>query len=213
MKLILVTGPWSSGTTAVAGILHSLGLNGIAPFFQTNDERTKNSYESVMFREVIDQLADEQTQELKVDRKIAREELKVFRSQLESFGAGGENGEVPIFLKYPLSAMLLPQIAKVFDTRLIYVLRPLKAIEATRLRRGWAPHLGAVGAQKIYAKMFQVLVEHSIPTMVIRYPELLATRRRHAANIAAFCGIIAAREQLAAAALSVRKPDQNMKPL
>jgi hypothetical protein len=45
MKLILVTGPWSSGTTAVAGMLHEMGLNGIAPFFQTNDERTKNSFE------------------------------------------------------------------------------------------------------------------------------------------------------------------------
>lgn len=210
MKLILVTGPWSSGTTAVAGMLHELGLNGIGPYFQTNDERTKNSFESLAFRDVVNQLADEKTQGLKVDHATALKTLQAFRKELEASGAI-ENSEQPIFLKYPLSAMLIPCIAKVFDTRLIYVLRPLEDIEATRARRGWAPHLGSAGARRIYAKMFQVLIDYPIPTMIIRYPSLLATRRRHTRDIATFCGITAADDQIEAVAMSVRAPEPKVK--
>jgi hypothetical protein len=205
MKLILICGPWSSGTTAVAGMLDQLGMNGMGPFFQTNDERTKNSFESLAFRTVIDQLADETTLELKAERPKAVKVLKAFREQLEADGGVGENPELQIFLKYPLSALLIPQIARVFDTRLIYVLRPLKDIEATRTRRGWAPHLGAAGAQVLYSRMFQVLVDLPIPTLVVRYPELLATRRRHAKQIATFCGLDVDKELIDAAAQSVRK--------
>jgi hypothetical protein len=205
MKLVLICGPWSSGTTAVAGMLDTLGINGIGPFFQTNDERTKNSFESLAFRAVIDQLADEKTLELKVERPKAVKILKAFREKLEADGGAEKNAEKVIFLKYPLSALLIPQIARVFDTRLIYVLRPLKDIEATRVRRGWASHLGAAGAQVLYSKMFQVLVDLPIPTMVVRYPELLATRRRHAKRIAAFCGLEVEKESIDAAAESVRK--------
>lgn len=211
MKLVLVCGPWSSGTTAVAGMLDKLGLKGLPPYFKTNDERTKNSFESLEFRNVIDQLASEETLKLKVDRSIALKVLQAFRKKLEDAGMGGENQEVPVFLKYPLSALLISQIARVFDTRLIYVLRPLKAIEATRVRRGWATNLGAAGAQVIYSKMFQVLVDNGIPTMVIRYPELQVTRRRHARQIASFCGVKVDKAMIDAAVQSVRKPERKVK--
>jgi hypothetical protein len=205
MKLILVCGPWSSGTSAVAGVLEQFGVNGIEPFFRTNDERTKNSFESIAFREVIEQLASEQTLELKVDRQTALKVLQEFHDKLQAGAVASGKESEPIFLKYPLAALLIPQIAKVFETRLIYVLRPLRDIEATRERRGWPPNLGAVGAQLLYSKMFQVLVDRSIPTLIVRYPELLATRRRHAQQLAAFCGIPADKNQLDAAAESIRK--------
>ena len=51
----------------------------------------------------------------------------------------------PIFLKFPLSALVIPQICEVFDTKLVYVMRPLEDIERTRLRRNWLPYL----AQKV----------------------------------------------------------------
>lgn len=205
MKLILVCGPWSSGTTAVAGMLDQFGLNGNAPFFQTNDARTKNSFESMAFRDVINQLASEQTLELKVERPVALQSLQEFHDKLQADAVAKGKEDVPIFLKYPLSALLIPQIAKVFDTKLIYVLRPLKDIEATRERRGWAPNHGGVGAQLIYSKMFQVLVDRAFPTMIVRYPELLATRRQHAKQIAAFCGLSADKNLIDAAAESIRK--------
>ena len=49
IKLILVCGPFGSGTTAVAGVLAGLGLPGIEPFV-SNDEHTPNTFESIAFR-------------------------------------------------------------------------------------------------------------------------------------------------------------------
>jgi hypothetical protein len=50
IKLILVCGPFGSGTTAVAGVLAGLGLPGIEPYFVSNDEHTPNTFESIAFR-------------------------------------------------------------------------------------------------------------------------------------------------------------------
>jgi hypothetical protein len=40
MKLLLVCGPFGSGTTAVAGLLARLGAIGFGPYYQPADERT-----------------------------------------------------------------------------------------------------------------------------------------------------------------------------
>ncbi len=204
MKLVLVCGPWSSGTTAVSGMLEQFGLNGLGPFFQTNDVRMKNSFESNAFREVIDALASDETLKLLTKPKEAVAALRDFRSRIEAQEFGAVAPDETIFLKYPLSALLIPQLCQAFEARLIYVLRPLKAIEATRLRRGWGPNFGAVGAEVLYSRMFQVLVELPIPTQVLRYPELQAAPLPHARQIAAFCGLKPDAERLAAAVRSVR---------
>lgn len=202
MKLILVCGPWSSGTTAVSGMLDQLGLNGVGPYFRTNDALTKNSFESTAFRTVINQLAAEETLTLKLAPKDARAALEVFKAQLE----GQQSAEAaPVFLKYPLSALLIPQICKVFDTRLIYVLRPTAGIEATRVRRNWPANYGALGANVLYSKMFQVLVDLAIPTLMVRYPELLAAPLPHAKQLAQYCGITADAARLEAAAQFIRR--------
>jgi ABC-type antimicrobial peptide transport system ATPase subunit len=61
MKLVLVCGPFGSGTTAVAGMLAGLGLPGIEPYFVSNDERTPNTFESIAFRETLLRIVSEQT--------------------------------------------------------------------------------------------------------------------------------------------------------
>lgn len=191
-RLILVCGPWSSGTTAVAGMLHKLGLKGMGPFFKTNDERTQNSYESLAFRNAIQSIASEGQVELTVPRKQALERMVAFRDQVVAQVYGGESGiegAPPIFLKFPLSAVAIPEIGKVFQTRMVYVVRSLKDIEATRVRREWPEYLGTMGAQKIYSEMFKALVNLPIPTQLIRYPELLARPRMHAKLLSDWAGI------------------------
>ena len=45
IKLVPICGPWSSGTSAVAGILERIGCFGVGPYFETADPKTPNSYE------------------------------------------------------------------------------------------------------------------------------------------------------------------------
>lgn len=203
MKLVLVCGPWSSGTSAVAGMLDALGLDGVGPYFHTNDARTKNSFESQAFRQVVDSVASEAALRLTVEPKAAVAALTRFREQLAARPDAAQGRT--LFLKYPLSALLIPQICRVFDTRLVYVLRPLKDIEATRVRRNWGEHLGRKGAQVLYSRMFEVLLDLPFPTMIVRYPELLRAPLPHARQLAAFCGVAPDEQRIAAAAAFVRQ--------
>ena len=204
MKLILVCGPWSSGTTVVSAMLDRLGARGLPPYFRTNDPRTPNSFESQAFRDVIAELVEEHTLRVRVERPAAQARLTEFAARLESEAGGAA---APLFLKYPPSALLIPEICAAFSTRLVYVLRPTAAIEATRTRRGWAPYLGAAGARVLYPWMFETLVEGAFPTLLVRYDELLADPPAHAAQMAQFCGLAVDAAQMAAAAAFVRARD------
>jgi Glycosyl transferase family 41 len=186
IKLLLVSGPWGSGTTAVAGLLHRLGAVGIEPYFQTSDERTPNSYESRAFRALLLALSNEETVTAneRADLRIAPE-LETFRDQLALDTGAGR----PIFLKHALSALFLPAICSVFDTRLIYVVRPFADIETTRMRRAWPAQFGAKGAEIIYSHMFRTFVDHAFPTTIIRYAELLGAPLQQARHLSEFVGL------------------------
>ncbi len=201
MQLILVCGPWSSGTTAVAGLLERLGLRGLPPYFVTSDPRTPNSFESMDFRRLIGELIDENTLRMRVDWSLVHQRLLEFRRHLEQHA---DDGAAPLFLKYPPSALLIPEICRVFTTRLVYVLRPMRAIEATRERRNWAIQFGAAGAQVLYPAMFQALVDHEFPTHLVRYTELLRDPTAHAEQLARFCGLPADADVITRAAAIVR---------
>src|SRR5262249_12197083 len=139
MKLLLVCGPWSSGTSLVAGLLARVGATGFGPHFTTNDPHTGNSYELVAFRDLVQTFASEQTLSVRPGIDI-KAQLRNFHNRIvnQELGYYDDKPDAPIFLKYPLSALVIPEICAVFDTRLIYVLRPLADIEVTRRRRGWA---------------------------------------------------------------------------
>jgi hypothetical protein len=201
MQLILVCGPWSSGTTVVAGLLERLGLRGLPPYFVTSDPRTSNSFESMDFRRLIGELLDENTLRMRVDWPLAKQRLLEFRLQLEQ---QADVSAAPLYLKYPPSALLIPEICQVFATRLVYVLRPMQAIEATRERRNWQGQFGAAGAQVIYPAMFQALVDHEFPTHLVRYTELLRDPAAQTGELARFCGVPADAGVIARAAALVR---------
>jgi hypothetical protein len=208
MKLLLVCGPWSSGTSVVAGLLAKLGAMGFGPYFITYDQRTGNSYELIAFRKLVQDFASEQTLALKpgVDVKA---QLRKFRDCIanQELGYYDVKSDTPIFLKYPLSALVIPQICEVFETRLIYVLRPLRDIEATRKRRGWPEHFGAKGAELIYSRMFTALVNHSFPTIILRYPELVASPIEQIYKLVGFADLACDQDIIRQASLLVRASD------
>jgi hypothetical protein len=136
MKLILVCGPFGSGTSAVAGLSARLGAVGFGPYYQPADERTPDSHELIAFRDLMLTLASEETTKLLpgADVKTALEKF-CDRIANQELGAYAGNAKIPIFLKHPLAALIIPQICAAFETRLIYLLRPIRGIEASRRRR------------------------------------------------------------------------------
>jgi hypothetical protein len=201
MRLILVCGPWSSGTTVVSAMLSQLGARGLPPYLRTNDPLTENSFESRDFRAMIGELIDENTLTMRVDWPAAQARITAFREQLEA--TIGDVGE-PLFLKYPLSVALIPEICAAFSARLVCVVRPMAAIEATRVRRGWAPQFGAAGARVLYPRMFEALIETRTPMLMLRYADVLEQPVAQAEQLARFCGLSADSGRIAAAASVVR---------
>lgn len=143
--------------------------SGPGPYHRTNDPRTPNSYELVAFIELVLALVSEETMLLKPGASV-ESALSELKSALAKLAPAGESR--PIFLKHPAAALIIPQICQVFDTKLIYVLRAMKDIEATRQRRNWA--VGSTQAARIiYSHMFDHLVIRWTPTAIVRYAELI----------------------------------------
>ena len=184
MRLLMICGPWGSGTSAAAKLLADLGIRGAPPYFQTFDPRTENSFESLAFREVVQSLASEEALTLLpgVDEGARKDALRGFREQLEA----SDDADDRVFLKYPLSALIIPDICREFETRLIYVIRPPADIEATRQRRGWPPRFGAKGAEVIYSAMFRAFIDHDFPTLFVRFADLSEHRDTVAREIIRF---------------------------
>jgi len=191
MKLIIVSGPWSSGTTAVAGTLHHLGFTGFGPYLQIRDERAPVSYEFMPFRDLVLKLASEDSLKLTVaNADPINRALVGFRQQVleQAFGPFDEETSPPVFLKLPLSALLLNWLADHFELRQLFVARPLNDIERTRIRRNWMPQFGATGAQVLYSHIFSATIEKGIPTQIVHYRELLKSPEPIIRSMAEFCG-------------------------
>jgi hypothetical protein len=192
VKLILVCGAWGAGTSAVAGMLANLGAQGFGAYLLLSDPRTPVTYEFIPFRDMIRRLVSERAVVLLLGaEKVAPIALRRFQRRIKNqeFGPYDIRGSVPIFLKYPASALLLPQICSVFDTRLIYVTRSLDDIERTRMRRKWPRQFGRAGAEIIYSAMnrFELLHPHRI--LKLSFADLTDAPAKCAQALAHFAGL------------------------
>ena len=184
LRLILVSGPWSGGTSAVAGMLARLGARGLGPYKGTSDPRTPNSYESLAFARAID--AGVEVAEASVHRADTAETSRRLIELKEDMAWGTftmpeEDKAAPFFAKYPASALLLDEIAAVFELQIVAVRRPLEEIQKTCVRRGWPALFGAAGAQIINAALGtpaagQLLVMDIDYVSVLADPVAAATR-------------------------------------
>jgi hypothetical protein len=208
MKLLLIAGPWGSGTTAVAGLVERLGVAGFGPYFQSYDERTPNTYELLPFRELIRRYVTIPTLSYDPGRLAELEkDLLAFRHQIErqQFGAYDPAGGQPIFLKYPPSALVLPQLCRVFDTRMISIMRPLSQIEQTRLRRDWPPVFGKMGAIVLYRHLSKAAGARLCPNMRANYSEVIGAPLQFVRRVVEFASLHADAQQMERAAAFVKR--------
>jgi hypothetical protein len=204
--VILVCGPWSSGTSAVAGMLANAGLQAPGPYVQVNDPRTNATYEMKAFQGVLRDLASEQTLRKLTPPREAFMQLRQFRDEVLSQAISRAPEAQPLMLKHGLAPLFLQELCALFEVRIVGVLRPLEAIEATRVRRNWLPSFGQQGAEVIYRALFDHLVNANTPFHLVRYPELLAAPAAEFARLTAFCGVSPTYAQRQAALAFVNRP-------
>lgn len=193
IPLILVLGPWSSGTSATAGMLAKAGLNAPGPYVSTNDPRTQDTYEMKAFQQLLQTLASESTMKLTASSEMIYTELANFHDSL--LPCYNQQLGIPIMLKHALAAMVLPQLCEVFDTRIVGVLRPLEQIETTKQRRKWGSQYGKDGASVVYKHLFDYILESNIAFKLVRFTDVLHEPQKTLEKLLHFCNFVSTPEQ------------------
>ena len=159
MKNIVIIASWSSGSTAVTGYLDKCGAYSCPPHFNTNDERTPNSYEPLAYRNELSKLFDEFSFQEKGD---VRDFINFFDAWHTSESSKAKKlGLNHIVLKNPLQTFILPYLHQKLNPSFLFVTRPFEEIERTRNRRNWHQVHGSKGAKAIYSSSYQFLINNS----------------------------------------------------
>ena len=175
MHLTLISGPWGSGTSALAGAITHLGISAPKPYFVIRDDpKTPITYENWLFRETILGVTEEHNLRRTGSSAAIKDALKVFKKNLQDELKLSEESQ--ILLKLPLSAIVLDEISQVFQTKLVICLRPIADIEKSRQRRKWPAHFGAEGGRIIYARLMEHIANNQdCQPLMIRFKNLLAS--------------------------------------
>ena len=154
---ICILAPWSSGSSALAGFFHHCGAHTCPPHLFSNDERTLNTFESIVYRNQLHELIkiefpDKDTCSFQPSTK--RGDFEDFFSkwiQSQSEIANNLN-KTHIVLKHALQTFALNSITKFIEPKFIVLERPVEEIEKTRMRRNWTAEHGKLGAMSIYSE-------------------------------------------------------------
>lgn len=199
LKLILILGPWGSGSSALAGALHHSGLSTAPPHIMTTDERTPNSFESVEFRRIVLRCVNEKARRV----NPLREALMVRRlaEMFDRLAASNDvshlgNGKAVVALKLPAASLIVPQIGRILRLTMVVMDRSLDDIERTRRRRGWNPAFGRDGAAYIYDRLRTLESEPGMESRHIDYDTLVSDPSTTLDKVSRFCGLEACSPRL-----------------
>ena len=152
---IFVVGAFSSGTTAVTGMLMNLGAVALGPFGMTNDPRTQTSLESVPLQMLCNDLVSEQALQIWEGRRLQIvPKLVGFKREVEAIISQDRSTQgKPIVFKRATTAVFLKELDLVFKPKFVFVYRDLAEIERSKVRRGWDDCHGRWGAKIINSHM------------------------------------------------------------
>lgn len=194
-NIVVVLGSWGSGTSAAVGALEMMGCNTCLPHFKTNDPRTPNSFEPLSLRSVIIPNFDEYG--LKFSGPDRGAMAGLFKDWLAH---EKKMSDKPMAVKLPHLCFFVPEMVAAWEPLFIMVERPLEEIEASRLRRGWPPHLGAIGAEVAYAAAYRDLKNLNQDFLTVSYADLTKNSEHAIDQIARWAGLSPGAEAKAAAA-------------
>ena len=208
-QIVLISGPWGSGTTALCKLIARLEINTPGPYFQTNDPRTRSSYEMLEFNRLINKCVDEKTLTKKLSDTEIENLIASFSERKELEPANRLTA-----LKTPASSAILNEFSEHFSPRLIICLRDYEAIEASRIRRGWPAHFGVEGAKKIYSQLNEFIANTDTPFLFVRYSDLTdqSTVRQTVGEIIRFLDIHPPTQCIDSAIASIRTNYSASKP-
>lgn len=201
-SVVLVCGPWGSGTSAVTGLLYNAGLFTPGPWHISDDKKTPITYEWQAYRHLLRSFLDITTLQVNATKDTILEQLTTFEST--QFERNSETG-IAAVLKSPLSILFLEELAQIFDIRIVSVLRAIERIEASRIRRGWAPRYGAAGAIILSDRLSSYLAGSTAPSITVHYEKVVRNPGSELSRLLEFCEFDASENNISKAIASIRR--------
>jgi hypothetical protein len=196
-KIILICGPWGSGSSALTGFLTYAGFYAPTPFHTVPDPLTPNTFETNAFRLALAPFVSEFN--LKKTHKSSEiiDSLNLFNKDFLYKHKKFLPNKKPFFLlKHPTSVFFLDELFLVFDVYLVCINRSLSSIENTRIRRNWPSCYGQEGARVIYDIFLKYAYKNNKSFLSLSYDDLILHPRRTIEDISEFLGLTLSDEEI-----------------
>lgn len=194
---VAVVGLYNSGSSAVAGMLHRLGVFMGPPFWNNSRELDpENHYESHDLAWHLRQWWQEPKLIESMPPVRRRAYLKKWVELQETLATG------PVGAKHPLLAMCLDDLSVAWGDSLhiVRIGRPLPDSLAGLVRRRWFPGFEQNLQLSILSRMETHLAKSSAPLLSLEWGELCNDPVGHAERLCNFLGIERNRKELESAA-------------
>lgn len=194
---VAVIGLYNSGSSAVAGMLHRLGVSMGPPFWNNSRELdSDNHYESHDLAWHLRQWWDEPKLVESVPQVRRRAYLRKWIELQETLAEG------PVGAKHPLLAMCLEDLDSAWGDALhiVRIWRPLPDSISGLVRRGWFPGFEQNLQHGIHSRMEIQLAKSTAPLLTLEWNELCGEPVVHAERLCGFLGIDRNQEQIEFAA-------------
>jgi hypothetical protein len=206
-KILLICGPWGSGSSALTGFLAHAGFFCPEPYHMVPDPLTPKSFETDAFRLALAPFVSEPKLVLIGEHSKIIESLLNFKNDfLMKKSNHLLSGREFFMLKHPTSSFFLNELSQIFDISVLVVLRSFDDIELTRKRRKWPIIFGAKGAKVIYEKIFTYLIQSKTKFECIRYDEMLANPELILSKVSTFSGVSFTQDEIKSAISFVSAP-------
>ncbi len=195
--VVAVCGPFRSGTSCVAAVLHAMGVPmglNLAVLRQPRAFAPRGTWEAPRLGQICRQAVREPDMTIVRSSEWIRYELRRYIVERVHAMPGR-----PIGMKHPSLCLLLPELASVWPRVLVVAVnRELDAAIRSGLEVGWLPTAPAV-IPMLRATRDRDLERLGVPHFVVQYEELLETPLPVIERLAAFCGVELTEERRTAA--------------
>jgi len=205
-QVIAVVGPFRSGTSCVAGMLHTLGVSMGKRFPPNAPVNAKGFFEAVHLRRICawiypNQRAQELAPAVGFDQRV-----QMLKQHIE-FRTGDSN---PLGVKHPDLCVMVPEMAEAWPgVKIVSVTRDLDAVVASMNQPGLFPRMPEEQRRSVASRMIATrdadIARLNAPCLCLNFADVLDDPQRTVDQLVAFAGISPTTEQTAAAVAFVDK--------
>ena len=199
-NVIAVVGPFRSGTSCVAGILHTLGVSMGRYFPPSAPANQKGFYEAVNLRKICTQMYPDITAETLSSPMDFNTRVALLQQHIDF----RKNDSDPLGVKHPALCLMVPEMAEAWPgVKVVSVSRDIESVIESMGQPRLFPRLTVEQRRMIVERMVntrdEAITSQGIATIRLQYNDVLSNPAETVSNLIAFCGINPAQDKIDAA--------------